>query len=212
MAKLIFKFSAMDAGKSTLLLQTSHNYIQGGSKTILYTAALDDRYEIGEITSRIGLKAKANTFNANTDIERELLNKPKEEIDLIGCIMVDECQFLTESQVAQLARIVDGLDIPVICHGLRTDFLGNLFEGSKALLAWADKLEEVKTICSRPRCRAKATMVIRTDAEGAVSYSGDQVSIGGNDTYRSVCRHHFVQSLTEQKAKDGVSTTTSPLI
>lgn len=212
MAKLIFKYSAMDAGKSTLLLQTSHNYNQGGLKTILYTAALDDRYETGEITSRIGLRAKANTFNAATNIEKDLLEKPKEEIDLIGCIMVDECQFLTQAQVAQLARIVDTLDIPVICHGLRTDFLGNLFEGSEALLAWADKLEEVKTICSLPNCRSKATMVIRTDSEGKVSYSGDQVSIGGNDTYKSVCRNHFIQALTAQKTQDGVSTPASPLV
>ena len=186
MAKLYFCFSAMNAGKSTVLLQASWNYRERGMQTILYTAQLDDRAAVGQITSRIGLSAAASTFTAKTDLFAEISavcqGTPHH------CVLVDEAQFLTEAQVWQLARVADELDIPVLCYGLRTDFQGQLFAGSAALLALADNLREIRTIC---HCGRKAMMVVRTDADGQVIKDGAQIEIGGNDKYVSLCRHHW---------------------
>ncbi len=204
MAKLFFRYSSMDAGKSTALLQASHNYNQGGLNTILFTAAIDDRYNVGEITSRIGISAKANTFTDTTNIFEEVQSLCDKSEKEVGCILIDECQFLTRSQVAQLTQVVDDLDIGVMCYGLRTDFLGELFEGSKHLLAWADHIEQVVTICSVDGCKKRAHMVLRKDENGNYSHSGDQISIGGNDSYQSVCRKHYIERLTNQKRKEGL--------
>ncbi|MCC3303493.1 thymidine kinase [Sneathiella sp. HT1-7] len=186
MAKLYFNYSTMNAGKSTTLLQSSFNYQERGMRPFLFTAALDDRYGVGKISSRIGLQAEASLFSAETDllkvIEEELENQ------LIDCVMVDEAQFLTKGQVFQLSEITDKLKIPVLAYGLRTDFQGNLFEGSQYLLAWADELRELKTIC---HCGKKATMVIRVSEDGQPVREGAQKEIGGNDRYVALCRLHF---------------------
>ena len=176
----------MNAGKSTMLLQSNHNYLERGMKPQIYTSDLDNRYGSGEIVSRIGLKAKSNTFNTKTDIYKDILNKNNN--DLVDCVLVDEAQFLTESQVEQLGRIVDELNIPVLAFGIRTDFQGKLFEGSKFLLAWADNLKEIKTVC---HCGRKATMVLRVDDEGNIMADGSKIEIGGEERYVSVCRKHF---------------------
>ncbi len=186
MAKLYFYYSAMNAGKSTYLLQSSYNYQERNMNTLLFTAAIDDRYGEGRIQSRIGLMAEATVF-ANTDnlltiTEQTLQKKP------IDCVMVDESQFLTKQQVYQLGEIADQLNIPVLAFGIRTDFKGELFEGSQYLLAWADNLNEIKTVC---HCGRKASMVLRVDARGHAVKEGSQVEIGGNDRYVSVCRKHF---------------------
>lgn len=186
MAKLYFNYSSMNAGKSTMLLQSNHNYLERGMKPQIYTSDLDNRYGSGEIVSRIGLKAKSNTFNTKTDIYKDILNKNNNEP--VDCVLVDEAQFLTESQVEQLGRIVDELNIPVLAFGIRTDFQGKLFEGSKFLLAWADNLKEIKTVC---HCGRKATMVLRVDDEGNIMADGSQIEIGGEERYVSVCRKHF---------------------
>jgi len=189
MAKLYFYYSTMNAGKSTTLLQSSFNYEERGMKTLLLTAAFDDRYGVGKISSRIGLEAEANLFRDNTDIlkmvEKELLSRT------IDCLMVDESQFLSKDQVFQLSEVADIHRIPVICYGLRTDFQGNLFEGSQHLLAWADELKELKTIC---HCGSKATMVIRVSEDGVPVREGAQKEVGGNDRYVALCRKHFKQS------------------
>ena len=176
----------MNAGKSTMLLQSNHNYLERGMKPQIYTSDLDNRYGSGEIVSRIGLKAKSNTFYTKTDIYKDILNKNNN--DPVDCVLVDEAQFLTESQVEQLGRIVDELNIPVLAFGIRTDFQGKLFEGSKFLLAWADNLKEIKTVC---HCGRKATMVLRVDDEGNIMADGSQIEIGGEERYVSVCRKHF---------------------
>ena len=186
MAKLYFNYSSMNAGKSTMLLQSNHNYLERGMKPQIYTSDLDNRYGSGEIVSRIGLKAKSNTFNTKTDIYKDILNKNNN--DPVDCVLVDEAQFLTEPQVEQLGRIVDELNIPVLAFGIRTDFQGKLFEGSKFLLAWADNLKEIKTVC---HCGRKATMVLRVDDEGNIMADGSQIEIGGEERYVSVCRKHF---------------------
>ena len=186
MAKLYFNYSSMNAGKSTMLLQSNHNYLERGMKPQIYTSDLDNRYGSGEIVSRIGLKAKSNTFNTKTNIYEDILNKNNN--DSVDCVLVDEAQFLTESQVEQLGRIVDELNIPVLAFGIRTDFQGKLFEGSKFLLAWADNLKEIKTVC---HCGRKATMVLRVDDEGNIMADGSQIEIGGEERYVSVCRKHF---------------------
>ncbi|MDD9910253.1 MAG: thymidine kinase [Ahrensia sp.] len=186
MAKLYFNYSAMNAGKSTNLLQASYNYRERGMNTLLLTAALDDRIGVGRIGSRIGLDAEAQTFAAEDDLF-ERVEKNHENFQL-GCVLVDEAQFLSEAQVWQLCRIADRLGIPVMCYGLRTDFQGKLFSGSAALLALADTLREIKTICW---CGRKATMVVRLDGEGRVMEDGDQVAIGGEDRYVSLCRRHW---------------------
>ena len=188
MAKLYFNYSSMNAGKSTMLLQANHNYLERGMKPQIYTSNLDNRFGEGEIVSRIGLKSKANIFSAKTDIYEDILNlNDKSKVD---CILIDEAQFLTQKQVTQLGQIVDDLDIPVLAFGIRTDFQGNLFEGSKYLLAWADNLKEIKTVC---HCGRKATMVLRVDDKGQVVTDGTQIEIGGEERYVSVCRKHFYE-------------------
>ena len=188
MAKLYFNYSSMNAGKSTMLLQANHNYIERGMNPRIYTSDLDNRFGKGEIVSRIGLKAKSNIFTSKTDIYRDILNFSKNSI--VDCVLIDEAQFLTQNQVIQLGKIVDELDIPVLAFGIRTDFQGNLFEGSKYLLAWADNLKEIKTIC---HCGRKATMVLRLNARGEVVSDGTQIEIGGEEKYVSVCRKHFIE-------------------
>jgi thymidine kinase len=186
MAKLYFYYSSMNAGKSTALLQSSYNYQERGMHTLLLTPAIDDRYTEGKVTSRIGLEADAAKFNPEDNLlDFVSRNHQKQSI---SCVMVDEAQFLTKTQVHQLGLISDDLDIPVLAYGLRTDFLGEPFEGSKYLLAWADNLKEIKAIC---HCGRKATMVLRLDESGEVVSKGEQVVIGGNDQYVSVCRRHF---------------------
>ena len=187
---MYFYYSAMNAGKSTTLLQSSFNYQERGMTPVIFTAALDDRYGVGKVSSRIGLQSDAQLFNAETDLYREISNL--NEVETRHCVLVDESQFLSRQQVYQLTEVVDKLHIPVLCYGLRTDFLGELFEGSKYLLSWADKLVELKTIC---HCGRKANMVIRTDENGVAIAEGDQVSIGGNDKYVSVCRQHYKEAL-----------------
>lgn len=185
MAKLYFYYSTMNAGKSTSLLQAAHNYAERGMKTLLFTAKLDDRAG-GRIASRIGLEINAQHFDAKTDFWETCA------FSEVHCILLDEAQFLTSDQVKALARVVDEADIPVMCYGLRTDFRGELFEGSARLLAWADSLTELKTICV---CGRKATMVVRVNSLGAVERAGDVVEIGGNDRYIPLCRKHFSESL-----------------
>ena len=176
----------MNAGKSTSLLQSSYNYQERGMRTFLLTPEIDARFEVGKITSRIGLEATASTFNINSNLFT-MVTAETETADL-GCVMVDEAQFLTRTQVQQLSQICDECNIPVLAYGLRTDFMGEPFEGSQYLLAWADNLKEIKAIC---HCGRKATMVLRLDESGAVAEDGDQIEIGGNDRYVSVCRQHF---------------------
>ena len=188
MAKLYFNYSSMNAGKSTMLLQANHNYIERGMNPRIYTSDLDNRFGKGEIVSRIGLKAKSNIFTSKTDIYRDILNFSKNSI--VDCVLIDEAQFLTQNQVSQLGKVVDELDIPVLTFGIRTDFQGNLFEGSKYLLAWADNLKEIKTVC---HCGRKATMVLRLNAKGEVVSDGTQIEIGGEEKYVSVCRKHFFE-------------------
>ena len=186
MAKLYFSYSAMNAGKTTILLQASHNYGERGMNTLLLTAQLDNRAGTGTIASRIGLSAKAETFSSETDVTAIITHAHAQ--DKLSCVLVDEAQFLTSSQVWDLARVADHMNIPVMCYGLRTDFQGNLFEGSATLLAIADNLREIRTIC---HCGSKATMVIRQTEGGDVIREGDQIEIGGNDKYVSLCRKHW---------------------
>jgi thymidine kinase len=186
MAKLFFNFSSMNAGKTTVLLQSAHNYRERGLTPMLFTPKLDDRYGEGWIKSRIGLQARATIFTSEDDLF-EATRAQLEEKN-IHCVLVDEAQFLNRDQVYQLTEIVDRLNIPVLCFGLRTDFQGELFEGSKYLLAWADELAEIKTICHTGR---KANMVVRVDDEGYALKEGAQVEIGGNERYVSVSRGEF---------------------
>ncbi|MDF2365697.1 thymidine kinase [Sneathiella sp.] len=190
MAKLYFNYSTMNAGKSTTLLQSSFNYQERGMRPFLFTAALDDRYGVGKIASRIGLQAEASLFSTDTDLLKVIEGEIK--IQQIDCVMVDEAQFLTKDQVFQLSEITDKLKIPVLAYGLRTDFQGNLFEGSQYLLAWADELRELKTIC---HCGKKATMVIRVNEAGQPVREGAQKEIGGNDRYVALCRLHFKEAV-----------------
>lgn len=187
MAKLYFYYSAMNAGKSTTLLQSAHNYRERGMRTLILTPRLDDRHGVGVVASRIGLKAQATAFGRDDDLERLV----RDDITALGrlhCVLVDEAQFLTKAQVWGLSEVVDALRIPVLAYGLRTDFLGELFEGSQYLLAWADELSEIKTIC---HTGSKATMVVRVDDHGRAMTEGAQVEIGGNDRYVSVSRAEF---------------------
>ncbi|WP_454784843.1 thymidine kinase [Legionella sp. WA2024007413] len=186
MAKLYFYFAAMNAGKSTVLLQSSYNYRERGMNTLLFTPAIDNRYQQGMVYSRIGLSEPALIFNSKDDLYQHVVAQEKK----YACILVDEAQFLTRAQVHQLTEITDQLSIPVLAYGLRTDFRGELFEGSQYLLAWADELIELKTIC---HCGRKATMILRLNAQGKVITEGEQVVIGGNDMYSSTCRKHFKQ-------------------
>jgi len=188
MAKLYFYYSTMNAGKSTALLQTAYNYRERGMTPWLFTTGMDLRGQ-GRIRSRVGLSMEATPFTETTDFH---LTLPAPGMAPVDCILIDEAQFLTRTQVEQLAWIVDERSVPVLCYGLRTDFLGQLFPGSAALLAWADTLSELKTICF---CGAKATMVVRVGPSGVVEQVGSQVEIGGNERYVSLCRRHFRQSL-----------------
>lgn len=190
MAKLYFHYSTMNAGKSTVLLQAAHNYRERGMETFLMTAALDTRAGQGKIASRIGIESDATGFGPQDDlfamIEARLAEGP------CACVFLDEAQFLSEDQVWQLARAVDDLGVPVMCYGLRVDFRGKLFPGSATLLALADEMREVRTIC---HCGKKATMVVRLGADGAVLHDGAQVQIGGNEAYVSLCRRHWREAM-----------------
>lgn len=188
MAKLYFSYAAMNAGKSTLLLQASHNYWERGMKTAILIASFDDRAGRGRISSRIGLQADAVPFDASDDLHAMIAAMHAE--GALACVFVDEAQFLSESQVWQLARVADEIGIPVMAYGLRTDFQGKLFPGSRELLAIADELREVRTIC---HCGRKATMVARLDGEGRVIRQGAQVDVGGNEKYVSYCRRHWLE-------------------
>ena len=188
MAKLYFYYSAMNAGKTTTLLQSAHNYRERGMRVSIFTPALDDRAgKAGSVASRIGLRADGFAFTATDDLEHRI----RDDIAANGkldCVLVDEAQFLSKAQVWQLSEVVDKLHVPVLCYGLRTDFRGELFEGSQYLLAWADELQEIKTICHSGK---KATMTVRVDEQGHAVQAGPQVEIGGNDRYVSVSRAEF---------------------
>lgn len=192
MAKLYFNYAAMNAGKSTVLLQSAFNYRERGMHTVEFTADVDHRDGHGVIASRIGLNKDAYIFKNDTDIF-SIVEKCHREASL-ACVFLDEAQFLTGAQVMQLARIVDELNIPTICYGLRTDFLGELFEGSAKLFAVADEIRELKTIC---HCGRKATMNLRIDQNGKAVTRGDQVEIGGNDRYTPLCRKHYLEAVDE---------------
>jgi len=193
MAKLYFNYSTMNAGKSTLLLQASYNYIERGMQTYLLTANFDDRAGTGKIGSRIGIEAAADTYSPACDLHARITARLA--AGPCACVLVDEAQWMTRDQVWQLARVVDDLNVPVMCYGLRVDFRGELFPGSAALLALADEMREVRTIC---HCGRKATMVIRVDAEGRALTEGAQIEVGGNDRYISLCRRHFRQATGDQ--------------
>ena len=188
MAKLYFYYSTMNAGKSTSLLQSSHNYRERGMHTLVYTAKLDHRGG-GKVHSRIGLASDARHFAPGTGLFPEI--DAEHDQRHVSCVLLDEAQFLTRQQVDDLAMVVDRLSIPVLCYGLRTDFRGELFEGSARLLALADELVELKTIC---HCGRKATMVVRIGADGRAEREGAQVEIGGNERYVSLCRHHYFEA------------------
>lgn len=190
MAKLYFYYSTMNAGKSTTLLQSDYNYRERHMNTLVYTAAIDDRFGVGKVTSRIGISQQAQLFHKNTDLFFEISHHITQQ--KLHCILVDEAQFLTKEQVYQLSDVVDKLHIPVLCYGLRTDFQAELFEGSKYLLAWADQLEELKTIC---HCGRKANFVLRLNDQGEVVKDGEQIQIGGNSHYVSVCRLHYKEKI-----------------
>ena len=192
MAKLYFYYAAMNAGKSTTLLQADFNYRERGMETMLWTAAFDDRAGLGTIASRIGLQTGGRLYDGKTDIRHEVEEELKKRP--LHCILVDEAQFLTHAHVVQLCSICDELDIPVLAYGLRTDFQANLFEGSAHLLALADNLVELKGIC---HCGRKATMNLRVDADGNAVAEGASIEIGGNDRYISLCRRHFMDKLAE---------------
>ena len=186
MAQLYFYYSAMNAGKSTSLLQSAYNYRERGMNPVIFTFALDNRFGSGKVASRIGLEADARLYSEDDDLLSVIAKLHSEHY--VDCVFIDEAQFLTKAQVSQLIEVVDELDIPVLAYGLRTDFLGETFTGSHYLLAWADKLFELKTVC---HCGRKANFVVRIDENGVAVTSGAQVEIGGNDRYESMCRKHF---------------------
>ena len=197
MAKLYFHYSTMNAGKSTVLLQAAHNYRERGMEPYLIIADFDDRGGKGRIASRIGIHAEADTFGPKTDMFALLRDRLQQ--GAVACVFVDEAQFLSEAQVWQLARAVDDLGVPVMCYGLRVDFRGKLFPGSAALLALADEMREVRTIC---HCGKKATMVVRQAEDGTVLRDGAQVQIGGNETYVSLCRVHWREAVGDRVSED----------
>lgn len=188
MAKLYFYYSAMNAGKTTTLLQSAHNYAEQGMKTLMFTPSIDTRYAAGVISSRIGLSSAALIFDNEFNFFDFIQEKQEKSEKPIKCILVDEAQFLTKKQVMQLSKVSDILGIPVLTYGLRTDFLGEPFEGSKYLLAWAEEMIEIKTVC---HCGRKATMNARIDEKGNMVRTGNQIEIGGNDRYVSLCHKHF---------------------
>jgi thymidine kinase len=196
MAKLYFYYAAMNAGKSTTLLQADYNYRERGMETMLWTASHDDRSGSGTIGSRIALSSPAHTYSADADLFTAITDELKKR--KLDCILIDEAQFLTRDHVLQLCRVSDELNIPVLCYGLRTDFQANLFPGSAALLALADALVELKAVCE---CGRKATMNLRVDAEGHAVAAGAQTEIGGNDRYVALCRRHFFERLRESEAR-----------
>ena len=187
MAKLHFYYAAMNAGKSTLLLQSNHNYLERGMDTLLYTPSIDDRFGVGKIATRLGIQSDALAFDHDFDLFEHAKQSMIDNVN-IACILIDECQFLTKKQVRQLCRIADELNKPVLAYGLRTDFMGELFEGSQYLLAWADILIELKTIC---HCGKKATMNLRIDENGQAIREGEQIFIGGNESFVATCRKHY---------------------
>ncbi len=206
MAKLYFYYSAMNAGKTTTLLQSAYNYHERGMRTLILTPALDDRHGEGVVASRIGLKANAVRFGG----EENLFARVEADLSARGplhCVLVDEAQFLTRAQAWQLTDVVDKLNIPVLAYGLRTDFRGELFEGSRYLLAWADNIDEIKTICHTGR---KATMVVRVDEQGRAVTEGPQVEIGGNERYVSVSRAEF-KKITEGRGRIALQQPVLPL-
>ena len=186
MAALHFIYSTMNAGKSTALLQASHGYRERGLEAMVFTSSKDDRYGESEVVSRVGLRSPAHTYSESDNILK-MVHDENEKHEL-SCILIDEAQFLTKDQVKQLGKIVDELKITVMAFGIRTDFQGELFEGSKYLLAWADKLKELRAVC---HCGSKATMIVRVSEDGSIMRSGDQVEIGGNERYLSLCRKCF---------------------
>ena len=196
MAKLYFYYASMNAGKSSTLLQADFNYRERGMETMLWTAALDHRAGAGAIASRIGLTARAFTFEPETDLRRAVEDELKKR--RIDCVLVDEAQFLTRAQVFELASVCDDLNLPVLAYGLRTDFQANLFEGSANLLALADTLVELKAICE---CGRKATMNLRVDEDGRAVAAGEQTEIGGNDRYIALCRRHFTGKLRDAEQR-----------
>lgn len=190
MAKLYFSFSAMNAGKSAILLQAAHNYNERGQRTLLMKPSIDTRDEVrGKITSRVGLSAPADLFGPDDDLETHVLKANSG--GKIACVLIDEAQFLTIEQVWQLARLADNHGFPVMCYGLRTDFQGELFPGAATLLAIADDIREIRTIC---HCGRKATMNLRVDENGVAITEGNQVEIGGNERYVALCRKHFIEA------------------
>ena len=186
MAQLYFYYSSMNAGKSTHLLQSSYNYRERNLHTVLYTAKIDDRFAYGKVSSRLGIESDAKLFDQGNDFFIEINESNQQQ--KVDCLLIDEAQFLTTVQVKQLTDVVDLLHIPVLAYGIRTDFLGETFSGSAALLAWADKLIELKTIC---HCGRKANFVIRLDGQGNAVKAGEQVEVGGNERYEPLCRAHF---------------------
>ena len=196
MAKLYFYYAAMNAGKSTTLLQADFNYRERGMETMLWTAAHDDRAGTGRISSRIAISASAHSYSPDIDLFDAVAEELKKRT--LHCILVDEAQFLNREHVLQLCRVCDKLNIPVLCYGLRTDFQASLFEGSAALLALADALIELKAVCE---CGRKATMNLRVDEEGHAVGAGAQTEIGGNDRYIALCRRHFFERLREGEAR-----------
>ena len=196
MAKLYFYYAAMNAGKSTTLLQADFNYRERGMETMLWTAAHDDRAGIGTIGSRIALSAPAPTYDESVDLFAAITDEIKKR--KLDCILIDEAQFLSQKHVLELCEVADWLGIPVLCYGLRTDFQGKLFPGSAALLALADSLVELKAVCE---CGRKATMNLRVDADGHAVAAGAQTEIGGNDRYVALCRRHFFERLRESEAR-----------
>ena len=186
MAQLYFYYSAMNAGKSTALLQSAYNYEERSMRSEIFTAQLDNRFGEGKVTSRIGLAKPAHLFNSDTQLFQHI--EALHQDQPLNAVFIDEAQFLSKAQVMQLIHVVDDLDIPVLAYGLRTDFLGETFTGSHYLLAWADKLTELKTVC---HCGRKANFVVRVDEQGYAIRHGEQVEIGGNDRYESMCRKHF---------------------
>lgn len=187
----------MNAGKSTILLQSSYNYRERGMHTLVLSPVVDDRFGIGKVSSRIGLQTESIAFSPSENLFR--LIQKEHVLKTVHCVLIDESQFLTKLQVRQLSDVCDELDVPVLAYGLRTDFQGNLFEGSQQLMAWADTLNEVKTIC---HCGRKATMVLRIDSSGKPVRDGEQIQIGGNERYVSVCRKHFKAGLAERSSQD----------